>query len=93
MMEYLFHYVLNVSSLILCKLPILFSIMKLKLGQKFCQFMYRFKIGIFEWLVLGCSSKFFPIYKETLGFLNVPPNGFLNFSQFRKKMENCFFFI
>ena len=34
-MEYLIHYVWNVSSLILCKLLILFSTMKLKLGPNF----------------------------------------------------------
>ena len=37
------------------------------------------------------SSKFFPIYKEILGFLNVALAGLLNFCQFMKLMENWFF--
>ena len=58
------------SSLILCKLRILFSTVQLKLEHKFSQFIHRFKIGIFRVLVLGCTFKFFSIHKENLGFLN-----------------------
>ena len=42
----------NVSSLILCKLPILFSTVKLQLEHKFFQFIHRFKIEIFWVLFL-----------------------------------------
>ena len=46
-------YIWNVNSLILCKLPILFSTVKFKLGYNFSQFIHRCKIGIFEcWSVL-----------------------------------------
>ena len=44
--EYLinYEYVWNVKNLILCKLPILFSTMKPKLGLYFSQFIHRFMI-------------------------------------------------
>ena len=48
------------TSLILCKFP-LFSTVKLKLGHSLCQFILRFKIGIFEcwfWTVLRTFSLF-----------------------------------
>ena len=48
-MEYFIHCVLNRSSLILCKLLPLYSILKLKLESNFSQFIHRFIIGIFEW--------------------------------------------
>ena len=72
-MKYLIHYMLSLK----CEQPCftyityLFSKVKLRLGQKFSQFIHRFNVGIFLVLVLGCTSKFFPINKEILGFLNV----------------------
>ena len=66
-------------SLILCKLPILFSTVKLNVGPKL------FPNWDFEVLVLGCTSKFFPIHKEILEFLNVALAGLLSFSHFRKE--------
>ena len=65
------------DSLILRKLP------------KFSQFIRRFKVGIFWVLVLGCTSKFFPINKEILGFLNIAPARLLIFSNSwkRRKIE------
>ena len=47
-MEYLIRYFSNVNSLILCKLLILFSAVKLELGHNFPQHIHRFKIRIFE---------------------------------------------
>ena len=47
-MEYLIHDVWNVKSLILCKLPFLFSTVKLKLGHNYSHFINMFKIEIFE---------------------------------------------
>ena len=76
------------SRLILCKLPILFSTVKLRLGQKFSQFIHRFKIGIFLVLVLGCTFKVFPFDKESVKFLNIALVGLLDFSQFLKKIKN-----
>ena len=51
-------------------------------------FLHRFQIGIFWVLVLGCTSRFFPINKEILGFLNVALAGLLDFFQFMKKIKN-----
>ena len=58
----------------LCKLPILFSIVKLKLGHIYSRFIYRFKIWILKcWSWAVYSSKCFPIYKSgRLGFLKKP---------------------
>ena len=61
---------LSLNSLVLCKVPILFSIVKLKLVHNFSQFIHRFKIGSFWELVSGCTSKFFPVHKEIFGFLD-----------------------
>ena len=53
-------YIWNVSSLILCKLPILFSTVKFKLGYNFSQFIHWCKIGIFEcWSVLFAYFLYF----------------------------------
>ena len=49
----------NMNNLILCKLHILFSIVKLKLGHNFCQFIHRFKSRIFWVLVISCIHRFF----------------------------------
>ena len=89
-MEYLIHYMLiwNVDSLALCKLPTLLLTVKLRLGHKFSQCIHRFKIGIFWVLVLGCTSKFFPINQEIFEFLNVGLAGLLNFFWFKKKMKS-----
>ena len=57
---------------LLCEFPVLFSTVKLKLGNKFSQLTHRFNI----WILKCCSgavyiSKFFPIHKKDgkLGFL------------------------
>ena len=44
-------------------------------------------------IVLGCTSKFFPINKEILGPLNVALAELLNFFQFMKKMKNWAFWV
>ena len=49
------------------------------------------KLGFFLVLVSGCNSRFFPIHKEILGFLNVALSGLLIFSQVMKKMKNGFY--
>ena len=59
------------NSLILCKLPFLFSTVKLNLGPKL---LPNWDFGV---LVLGCTSKFFR--------LNVALAGLLSFSHFREK--------
>ena len=92
-MEYLIHCVWNVSILISCKLPVLFSSVKLKLVLKFSKFMCRNIIGIF-----GCSSsaiisKFSPVQKEISEFLNITQAELLSFSQFRRKDGKLFFYI
>ena len=48
MMEYLNDYVCKVSSLVLCKLPILFSTVNFELELNFSHFIHRFKIDIFK---------------------------------------------
>ena len=65
---------------------------KLRLGSKVSQFIHWFKTKIFWLLVLDCTSKFFSINKEILGFFNVALAGLFNFSQFMKIMKNCFFY-
>ena len=61
-------YIWNVNSLILCKLPILFSTVKFKLGYNFSQFIHRCKIGIFEcWSVLfGYFLYFLRLYFQVV---------------------------
>ena len=49
-------------------------------------FLHRFQIGIFWVLVLGCTSRFFPINKEILGFLNVALAGFFPIHEKNKKL-------
>ena len=75
------YYVWNVNSLILCKLPTLFSTVKPKLGHNFSQFIHRFKIGIFEcwsWVVLPIclqfTNKFFDFSMLLLLDFSVFPN-------------------
>ena len=80
------------SQYILCKLPILFSTVKLRLGQNFSQFIHRFKIEIFWVVVLGCTSKLSPFDKQSLKFLNIALAGLLNFFQFLKKIKKWGFF-
>ena len=68
--------------LILCKLPISFSTLKLKLKSYFPvrPFIYHWNFWV---LILGCSSKFFPSHKDILGFLNIAINNFsMDFSIF-----------
>ena len=85
-MEYLIHYVkfeINGNSLILWKLPTLFSTVKLR--SNFPNSSIDSKLVFFV-LVLRC--KIFPIKKEIFGFLNVALAGLLNSSQFKVKMKN-----
>ena len=56
-------------------------------GITFSQFLHRFQIGIFWVLVLGCTSRFFPINKEILGFLNVALAGFFPIHEKNKKLD------
>ena len=58
------------SSFILCNLPILLSTVKLKFSKS----SLDSKLGLFV-LVLGYTSKLFPINKDIFGFLNVAPAG------------------
>ena len=56
----------------LCKSPILFSTVKLRLGYTFSQFIHRFKIWVLKCLTWAVySSNFFPIHKrgQKSGFL------------------------
>ena len=46
--EYLVHYIKFEMWPALCKFPILFSAVKLKLRPNFSQFIYRFEIGTCE---------------------------------------------
>ena len=47
----------------LCKFPIVFSVVKLKLEHNFSQFIHRFKLGLLN-VGLGCTSRVFPVHKE-----------------------------
>ena len=58
-MEYLIHYILSLKWEI-----ILFSAVKHRLGNRFSQFLHRFKIGIFWVLVLSCNSKFIQLTRR-----------------------------
>ena len=85
-MEYLIHYVkfeINGNSLILWKLPTLFSTVKLR--SNFPNSSIDSKLGFF---VLVLRYKFFPINQEIFGFLNVTLARLLNSSQFKMKMQN-----
>ena len=75
---------MNVNSLILWKLPTLFSTVKLR--SNFSNSSIDSKLGFFV-LVLGYTSNFLPINKAIFGFLNVALAGLLHFSQFKKKMK------
>ena len=62
-MDYLIHHVKVEMWQALCKFPILFSAVKLKLGHSISQFICRFKIGTFDswtWVVL---ASFLPSHK------------------------------
>ena len=85
------------NSLILCKLPILFSAVKLKLGHKFSSIIRRFKILSLEfWLdfhVFPNSQRDFGIFEcyssagfehKTMLYLQIFPNS-------RKSREMRFF--
>ena len=74
---------MNVNSLILWKLPTLFSTVKLR--SNFSNSSIDSKLGFF---VLVLRYKFFPINQEIFGFLNVALAGLLNSSQFKIKMKN-----
>ena len=59
-MDYLIHYVkFEILKYDHPYVPILFSIVKLKLGLNFCKFIYRFKTGIFECLFQPVFPRFF----------------------------------
>ena len=87
---------------LLCELPILLLTMKLKLGNKYSQFIHRFKISILKcWFWAVYTSKFFPIHKRDgkLGFLK-SLGCTSKFSQFIKSLKigifevplpSCFF--
>ena len=77
------------------KFPIFFSIVKLKLGHKFSQSIYRFKI---VWLLNLSLSLYFQVLLNSprswkSGFLNVAPAGLPIFSQFMEEIENLDFLI
>ena len=72
---------ISVNSLILWKLPTLFSTVKLR--SNFPNSSIDSKLGFF---VLVLRYKFFPINQEIFGFLNVALAGHLNFSQLKIKM-------
>ena len=56
------------NSLNLCKLPILLSTGKLKLGHEFPQFIHRFKIRIFEFWSYAVFPSFFQLTKRFWDF-------------------------
>ena len=85
-------YIWNVKSLILCKLPILFSTVKFKLGYDFSQFIHRCKIGIFERWPQVVLTSCFHFTERFFGFLNVALAGLLSLSQFMIKDGKLFFF-
>ena len=72
---------MNVNSLILWKLPTLFSTVKLR--SNFSNSSIDSKLGFFV-LVLGYTSKFFPINEKIFGFLNVALAGLPVFPNSRK---------
>ena len=74
---------INVNSLILWKLPTLFSTVKRR--SNFPNSSIDSKLGFFM-LVLG--YKFFSINQEIFGFLNVALTGLLNSSKFKIKIKN-----
>ena len=74
---------MNVNSLILWKLPTLFSTVKLR--SNFSNSSIDSKLGFF---VLVLRYNFFPINQEIFGFLNAALAGLLNSSQFKIKMKN-----
>ena len=78
------------NSLILCKLPILFLAVKIKLEQIF---PIHANIQNWEFLSVGLRLHFHvsPNSQTDLGFLSVAVAGLLNFSQFMKKMESWIF--
>ena len=79
------------KSLILCKLPILFSTVKFKLGYDFSQFIHRCKIGIFERWPEVVLTSCFHFTERFFGFLNVALAGLVSLSQFMIKDGKLFF--
>ena len=77
--EYLIHHVKVEMWPALCKFPILFSAIKLKLRHNFSQVINMFKIG---------TSKLFPNsqIEGKLGFLNLATAGIANFLQFLEEL-------
>ena len=80
-MEFLNHFdKFNVTTLIFCEFPILFSTVKLKLGHGFSQFIRKFKIWISKcWSWAIYTSNFLAIYERDakLGFLSISLQSFL----------------
>ena len=73
-----FHWISILCKLhILSKPPILFSTVNLKLEHNFTQFIHRSNIWV---LVLGCTSKFYLIHEDILGFLKVALEGIFDWS-------------
>ena len=97
------HYVWNEDSLIiLCKLTIWFSAVKLKLGPKLFQFIHRFKYS-FDYdsstgfLSVGLMLYFqvFPNSRRDFGIFECYRARLFNFSQFKEKnavLPNCYQF-
>ena len=78
-MEYLIHPVEVEIWAALCKFPILFSAIKLKLKHNISQVVNMFKIGTFK---LFPNSQI----EGKLGFLNLATAGIANFSQFLEEL-------
>ena len=90
-MEYLTNHVKVEMWPGLCKFPILFSAVKLKLGHNFSQFIYRFKINV----ALGGILNFYQSMEEIKNWdFGILPT----FFQFTKQLGNwdlfpCFYVL
>ena len=102
-MKYLIDYVWNEDSLIiLCKLTISFSAVKLKLGPSFFQFIHRFKYSFdydsnIGFLSVGLMLYFqvFSNSRKDFGIFECYRARLFNFSQFKEKnvvLPNCYQF-
>ena len=91
-MEYLNHHVKFQMWPALCKFPILFSAVKLKLGHNVSQFILDSKLGLLN-LALRLYFQVFDNSQRNLKlrFLNVAPAGLPNFCQFMDVIENLDF--
>ena len=84
----------NVSSLVLCKFPSLFSTVKLNLGNSCSQFTLRFKLGFLNY-GLSLYFKVFPNLRKNWkwGFSIASLVGYLNFSHYMKEIKNWYFYL